>query len=313
MKYISKIFFALFIIAIIATPALAEKKRHVAKVDYNAPSAPQKQISLSELGEDFQVNEDCEDVGSICLTSYVSASRVIITAENKGFAVRTLNIDYFLNNMRQSMNSEGKNIIIKPGEKKKIEELFVEDKSYSFTFNYSFTSYFGVVDAIHNDKYVYDLPFEAGEKRLLWQGIGGKFTHSDEANYHAYDFKMPIGTPVLAARSGTVVDIVDEFTQGGVDASLKNKMNYVYIQHADGTIANYSHIKPNGALVNIGDEVQKGQKIALSGNTGYTTNPHLHFGVFKVIRGGKYKSVPIKIRTAAGVKISLKAGEYVEK
>ncbi len=313
MKKFSQIFFALAVAMFATTSVAAEKKHHLAKVDYNAPVESEQRISSKELGKNAQISEDCEDVGNICLLSYVSSDKVVLVAENRNFAVRTLQIDYFLNNMRLSMNSEGKNIILKPGEKKKIETIFVVDPNYNYTFNYSFTSYFGVIDAIHDDRYVYDLPFEAGEKRMLWQGVGGKFSHSDEANYHAYDFKMPIGTPVLAARSGTVVDVIDEYKNGGVDQSLKNKMNYVYIQHKDGTMANYSHIKPGGALVNIGDEVQKGQKVAFSGNTGYTTNPHLHFGVFKVISGGRYKSVPIKIRTADGIKDKLKPGEFYSK
>lgn len=295
-----------------AKPA-KEKPHHVGSVDYNAPTTDQNVIDISQLGEDVSVNEDCESVGNVCLTLYTARDKVIVIAENRNVAVRTLNIKYFLNNMKLSQNSEGANIVLLPGEKKKIETIYVTDPNYNFTYNYSYTSYFGVIDAIHDDGYKYDLPFEAGEKHLIWQGVGGKFSHSDDANYYAYDFKMPIGTPVLAARDGKVVDTIDEFTKGGIDKTLTYKKNYVYVQHSDGTIANYSHLQYKGALVHIGDTVQKGQKIALSGNTGYTTNPHLHFGVFKVTRGGKYKAVPIKLKTSDGVKSQLKSGEMYGK
>jgi len=319
MKKLYKIFY-IFTLMLAATNGYAEDEkpakasRHLPKVDYNAPVKSTLTIDIGQLSEkNVKVSEDCESVGNICLTSYIYPFEVVLVAENHGFAVRTLNIDYHLNNMQAQNNSEGQNIILMPGEKKEIERILVADRNYSYTYNYSYISYFGVVDAIHDDSYIYDLPFEGGEQRLLWQGAGGRFSHSDEANYHAYDFKMPLSTPVLAAREGKVVDVLDSYTKGGVDITLKNKMNYVYIQHADGTIANYSHLKHKGSLVNIGDVVQKGQKIALSGNTGYTTNPHLHFGVFKVVRGGNYQSVPIKIKTSDGVKDSLKAGHYFSK
>lgn len=85
---------------------------------------------------------------------------------------------------------------------------------------------------------------------------------------------MPIGTEVLAARSGIVRTIEQSFEGIGLNS------NFIVIEHEDGTRAMYAHIKKNGAAVNIGDEIKQGQLIAYSGMVGQTINPHLHFVVF---------------------------------
>ena len=53
------------------------------------------------------------------------------------------------------------------------------------------------------------------------------------------------------------------------------------VQHADGTVARYMHLKLGGVLVALDEAVKQGQRIALSGNTGQTGGPHLHFDVQK--------------------------------
>ena len=52
------------------------------------------------------------------------------------------------------------------------------------------------------------------------------------------------------------------------------------IYHSDGTFAEYTHIKNNGAEVNVGDQIKIGQFIGYSGDVGWATGPHLHFIVF---------------------------------
>jgi murein DD-endopeptidase MepM/ murein hydrolase activator NlpD len=83
-----------------------------------------------------------------------------------------------------------------------------------------------------------------------------------------------------------------------------NKGNKILILHADGTIANYVHLDFNGALVDVGDLVTAGQPIGISGMTGFTTIPHLHFVVHKA-RG---ETVPVYFQ-GIGQK-ALKQGKY---
>ena len=60
------------------------------------------------------------------------------------------------------------------------------------------------------------------------QGAGGRASHYDEL-YYAYDFLLTVGTPVLAAREGEVAMAVSCFTEGGWDARLKARANYVAV------------------------------------------------------------------------------------
>ena len=92
---------------------------------------------------------------------------------------------------------------------------------------------------------------------------------------YAYDFVMPVGTIVTAARAGIVAEIRMKFRDG---QSGEGESNWVKIRHVDNTIAAYSHLTERGALVKPGDRVEAGQAIGLSGNSGNTGGlPHLHF------------------------------------
>jgi murein DD-endopeptidase MepM/ murein hydrolase activator NlpD len=93
---------------------------------------------------------------------------------------------------------------------------------------------------------------------------------------YAYDFLMPIGTPVAAARSGVVFLVEERFSDGTRRAGEEN---YVNVLHEDGTLAGYVHFTQNGALVAVGESVVQGQMIGISGDSGSSTEPHLHFHV----------------------------------
>jgi hypothetical protein len=91
---------------------------------------------------------------------------------------------------------------------------------------------------------------------------------------------MPEGTQIRAARGGVVIAVVQQYNENCLRDECKKMANYILIYHSDGTIADYSHIQYNGASVAVGDTVKKGDIIAISGNTGYTRGPHLHFICF---------------------------------
>ena len=93
---------------------------------------------------------------------------------------------------------------------------------------------------------------------------------------------MLIGTKIVAIRSGIVVKVIESFEDlesGTVD--LVDEANIINIKHDDGFEAQYVYLTLNGALKNEGDSVVQGEIIALSGNTGKTTGPHLHFQVIQ--------------------------------
>jgi hypothetical protein len=120
----------------------------------------------------------------------------------------------------------------------------------------------------------YVLPYSASSTYFVSQANCSTGGHQGPYRY-AYDFVMPIGTTVTAARSGVVAGIRMKFVDG---QSGEGQSNWVKIRHGDNTIAAYSHLTSNGALVKVGDRVEAGQPIGLSGNTGNTGGlPHLHF------------------------------------
>lgn len=135
-------------------------------------------------------------------------------------------------------------------------------------------------------------PFDGNHKQI--QGPYGTFSHfAGSQDEEAYDWAMPEGTPVLAAREGVVVGARSDCTVGAVDEALKNENNYVVLRHPDGTFSEYNHLRENGVRVKLGDRVTAGQLVGESGNTGYTSRPHLHFSVFHTLDGSQRVTLPV--------------------
>jgi murein DD-endopeptidase MepM/ murein hydrolase activator NlpD len=118
------------------------------------------------------------------------------------------------------------------------------------------------------------LPYPVGKSYYVNQANCSGYGHSGFWN-HGYDFTMPIGTIITAARTGTVGWAKDGCLDGN-----SNCTNLITVIHVDGTVALYSHLTNGGVLVKSGDLVEAGDTIAKSGNTGNTGGlPHLHFSV----------------------------------
>lgn len=145
----------------------------------------------------------------------------------------------------------------------------------------------------------YLLPLQQRDFRID-QGYGGSFSHNDSQNRYAVDFAADVGTPVVAARGGVVMQVESDFEKAGLNRErYGGRANFIRILHDDGTMALYAHLKSEGVLVRVGQRVRAGQQIGLSGNTGFTTGPHLHF-VVQVNRGMRLESLPFRMNGPAG-------------
>lgn len=146
------------------------------------------------------------------------------------------------------------------------------------------------------DNQVLRLPFEGVPVRVD-QGYEGSFSHHDAANRYALDFALPPGTPVLAAREGIVLQVEAGYREGGGDRALP--ANLIRILHRDGSMAVYAHLSPDGLAVRPGQWVKAGERIALSGQTGYSTGPHLHFAL-QVNAGMRLAAIPFRMAGPLG-------------
>jgi hypothetical protein len=117
-----------------------------------------------------------------------------------------------------------------------------------------------------------------GDLCVITQGNHGYFSHGGYAAY-ALDWNVPEGTVVVAAREGRVLDLREDSDSGCGDVSCADQANYLVLDHGDGSFGQYWHLQQDGALVEVGQIVGRGEPIGLSGNTGWSTGPHLHLQV----------------------------------
>ncbi|MFZ3499464.1 M23 family metallopeptidase [Streptomyces sp. 5.8] len=115
----------------------------------------------------------------------------------------------------------------------------------------------------------------------LWEKPVSKYTLSAtfgkggtmwSHKHSGQDFAVPVGTPVDAVSAGTVVKAGPN---GGGDGPAYG--NAIVIKHANNTYSQYAHLSK--IQVTVGEKVTKGEQIALSGNTGNSSGPHLHFEI----------------------------------
>jgi len=198
--------------------------------------------------------------------------------DNKEYCPVSIQLNFELTNLETTVKKD--NTIVVPA--RNFEYLLASLKPTvsvgKIALNYNFKCNYGDVTLKYFDSdFVYELPYANQEKFRIGQGYFGKSTHK---GINALDFNMPLKTPIHAARAGTVVKVVDFNSKNCFNASCAKFNNYILIYHEDGTFSQYAHIAKNGSKVKTGDFVQAGQLVCLSGNTGYSSGPHLHFAVY---------------------------------
>ncbi len=182
-----------------------------------------------------------------------------------------------------------------------LAELEIIDSTQGYRTSLSTRFRFGDPNVAPSE-YHYALPFPRGQTFSVLQGFHGGFSHHG-SNEFAVDFDCPVATPVLAARPGIVV-VANATAQGSgtTPEFLEYKRtNFVIVMHDDGTLGEYMHLAPASVQVKPGQRVERGQELALSGNTGFSSTPHLHFQVMTAARDGiTARSFPFTMAVAPG-------------
>jgi murein DD-endopeptidase MepM/ murein hydrolase activator NlpD len=196
---------------------------------------------------------------------------------NDEFCPVSFKIDFELTNLK---STKGNNtIFVVPAKTKNFvfTELEIITKG-KYGFSYKTLANYGDHNLSNYDvDFAYNLPYEKGGKFKIYQGYNGKSTHHNE---NSLDFTMPVGTPILAAREGVVVKVIDSNYITCFEKKCAEYNNYIIIYHPDGTFSRYVHLKKGGSLVKEGDTIKQNDIIGYSGNVGWSNGPHLHFMVF---------------------------------
>ena len=257
----------------------------VSKFTYNSNS---KENSKKTVQIDTQLNGDY----------------IYVVFKNKNLYDVTVSVKSQYENIIEVQDTP-KVIVLKANSTRNYTKLKLGRGSRAYSFSYSWI--IGDKDAVHDDSYIYKLPFATGTSHMVSQGYDTIYTHKGRSKF-AVDFAMKEGTKIFAARGGTVVKTKSDSNLGGYSKEFAKHGNYVTIVHSDGTFATYYHLKQYGVLVKEGDVVARGYALAYSGNTGYSSGPHLHFSVFSAISASSTHSVAIKFASAAGVVSEPKKG-----
>lgn len=177
-----------------------------------------------------------------------------------------------------------------------------EEDSFSILKKYQFKHYYGYYEKqkqAYDTLFNYALPFPKGKQYKIIQGYNGNFTHNTNFSRYTIDFNLQVGDTITAARDGIIIKIVSRHNKQGTTKKYRPFGNHLLVWHDDNTFSQYVHLKQYGSLVKVGDSVKENQPIAISGFTGLTTTPHLHFGVFKATKNG-LESIPVVLNSIKG-------------
>lgn len=184
-------------------------------------------------------------------------------------------------------------------EQRLVAKAYPADRYQNSRFGLRYQAAPGDPDARHDDTTRYSVPFAHGTKFVLAQGFNGPFTHTGAQSRYAVDLGVEEGTPVLCAREGKVMMVEEDFFGAGLDKEkFGSRANHVRVLHDDGSMGVYAHLKLESSKVQPGQRVRRGQVVGLSGNTGFSTGPHLHFAV-QVNRNMELVSVPFRFENDA--------------
>ena len=196
--------------------------------------------------------------------------------------------------------------VVSPRSEHVLLEVAAPPGTGEIRFDYGYV--IGDPTAVHQPPGPYRAPFAAARSFPVTQAPPDAITHRDAGSRHAIDIGMPVGTAVHAAREGLVINVAHKFFRGGTTQEVRDEANFVQVLHDDGTTAVYAHLQLNTVRVRPGQRVSRGEYIANSGNTGFSSGPHLHFVVLRNA-GLKSESVPVTFAGPGGSGVTPRSGQ----
>ena len=201
--------------------------------------------------------------------------------------------------------------VIEPGKSDTLFSINAVDQTTSQSFALQYQYVVGRPLPHYTSQTPYFPPLAPGSRFRVTQAFGGEYSHHDAQNRYAVDIMMPINTPIHAARTGTVLEVENDYFKNGMQQAYANKANSILILHEDESMAVYAHLALEKAQVYPGLQVKAGDLIGYSGNTGYSSGPHLHFAV-QINQGMALRSVPFQFIDAHQQVFEPQQGAWLE-
>lgn len=208
------------------------------------------------------------------------------------------------------LKEEGLRQVIPARRETVLAVLRPSDWDRPMSFGHEYRAVLGEPGVEHVSEEAYRAPFALARQFRVTQAYPLHVTHVDPSSAYAVDFAMPVGTQIYAARAGTVIEVASQFFDASTDPQRTARANVVRILHADGTMALYAHLNWDSIRVRPGQVIERGEYIADSGNTGFSTGPHLHFAVIRNA-GLRLESLPVRFAGASGAAAAPVAGEML--
>jgi murein DD-endopeptidase MepM/ murein hydrolase activator NlpD len=267
-------------------------------------------LACATWGGSSAVSERENCAWQVCVRSRDGRTGRTYYVDNAGPVPATVTLTFrSFRNLRPPIRSPGERVVAAESTMT-LAHLDVVVRGARMGAEASITIDLGASDTEPDEEFLYGIPFGGEAPRRLIQGFDGTETHREGMRY-ALDFAMPKGTPIVAARGGTVVHVQDGFEKGGADPELLQRANIVVVAHGDGTVASYGHLS-SGLPVSVGDSVAEGDLIAYSGATGFVGQPHLHFHVGVRLLADPGRTILIRLKDSNGYPVDLAEGSAFE-
>lgn len=234
------------------------------------------------------VNLNC-NADLLCVKVY-KGELVRLVVENKTYKPLSFKLFFTTTNLRHL--NPVKRLLSKPMTRELVSFAQPDE-----TWGYEYRIHYGHESHAHDDDHLYTLPYKPGSTYRVSQSHTNISTHR-YGNLYAIDWDMPVGEPVHAARGGVVVSTYDQ--SASTSATGSATANHIWVQHSDATIGKYLHLDHPGVLVTEGQTVTAGQRIGTSGNTGFSSGPHLHFSVSSIGGNVLYQTFNVRFGTSTG-------------